>query len=60
MVSIDKLDYVVNTHKGKRKFKDINHAIDFLNRWREINESYLSAHMTVEVNKQLRGKHYAR
>jgi hypothetical protein len=59
MVSIDKVEYVVNTHQGKRKFKDINTAVNFLNLWREMHESYLSAFMTVEVNKQKRGKHYA-
>ena len=56
MVSIDRLTYVVNTHKGKKRFKDINHAVDYMNMWREINNSYLSAFMTVEINRGLHKK----
>jgi RNA-splicing ligase RtcB len=56
MVSSDKLSFVVNTHEGKRRFKDINTAVNFLNLWRQMHNSYLSAFMTVEINKNLHKK----
>ncbi len=56
MVSIDQLSFVVNTHEGKRRFKDINTAVNFLNLWRQMHNSYLSAFMTVEINKNLHKK----
>ena len=56
MVSIERLTYVVNTHKGKRRFKDINHAIQFLQTWQQMHESYVSAYMSVEVNRSLHKK----
>lgn len=54
MVSIDNLSYVVNTHKGKRRFKNLNHAIQFMQTWQVMYESYVSAHITVEVNRHKR------
>lgn len=53
MVSIKRLSYVVNTHKGKRRFKDLNLAIQFMQTWQKMHESYVSAHITVEVNRNL-------